>query len=515
MIRSRTRVSATIRPAPRLRCLAAVAWALLAAPACAATIEPAVLERVARDGTVEALLVLPDQSRPMLAPLAAAVDPRIRRHVLVDALRARADAQQADLRAWLRGQGVEHRAWWIANVVWVRTTPATLALLAARDDIAHIRANPRLAQALPQAARPARAGHAPAAIEYGVAQINAPAVWALGHTGQGVVVAVADTGIRWDHAALRPHYRGWNGSSASHAYNWHDAIHDAAGNSCGNDAGAPCDDYGHGTHVTGTVIGDDGGANQIGVAPGAQWIGCRNMAAGYGTPARYIECMQWTLAPTDANGQNPDPDRAPDVSSNSWGCLATEGCSSGEEIRAAVDNVEAGGILFVAAAGNDGPACNTIGDPPATYDSAFVVGASNAADAIAAFSSRGPVVGATHVHPDVVAPGAGVRSALRDATNSYGNKSGTSMAAPHVAGAAALLMSALPALRGHPQQVAQLLRDTAVWQGITDPYNSGCGGLTLADRPNHQAGWGRIDVWAALQAALADDTILQDGFDSP
>lgn len=107
----------------------------------------------------------------------------------------------------------------------------------------------------------------PTAVEPGVTYIKAPQVWATGFTGQGIVVAGADTGIRWDHNALKNHYRGWDGSTASHDYNWHDSIH-TGGGSCGANTLAPCDDNGHGTHTIGTAVGDDGGANQVGVAPG-------------------------------------------------------------------------------------------------------------------------------------------------------------------------------------------------------------------------------------------------------
>lgn len=496
-----------------LRRLTLAALALACAAAGAAEVESTLPAAAQRAGHIEVLLVLPDQARPVLVPLAATADYRARRRALVAALRDRARTQQVALVDWLGAHGIEHRTYWISNLVWARVTAAELDQLAMRDDVAHIRANPHLAQTLPMAAAAPQAVASPDAIEYGVARVNAPAVWALGYNGQGVVVAGADTGIRWNHAALKPHYRGWDGASASHAYNWHDAIHDASGNACGNDAAAPCDDDDHGTHTVGTAVGGDGGANRIGVAPGAQWIGCRNMAAGDGTPARYIECMQWMLAPTDANGVNPDPDLAPDVSTNSWGCIPEEGCTSGSERAAAVDNVVAGGILFVAAAGNDGSDCGSIFDPPAIYDAAFVVGATDSNDAVASFSSRGPVIGATRVRPDVAAPGVGTRSALAGSATAYGMMSGTSMATPHVAGAAALILSAQPALKGHPDQVAQLLRDTAVLQGVSDPWNGGCGGLTISDRPNHQAGWGRIDALAAVQAALALDLIFADGFD--
>lgn len=489
--------------------------ALCCAQAFAATVDPALVAQAGASGRVEALIVLPDQRTPNLAPLAADADYRVRRRALVVALRARADAQQAGVREWLESRGIEHRAYWISNLVWARLSSAELAELARRDDIARVATNPHLPQSLPVEAPVVQGTQAPDAVEYGVSKINAPAVWALGYTGQGVVVAGEDTGIRWDHAALKPHYRGWDGSVADHDYNWHDAIHDT-GSSCGADSQVPCDDNGHGTHTVGTMIGDDGGSKQIGVAPGAQWIGCRNMNGGDGTPARYIECMQWILAPTDLAGANPDPEKAPDIVSNSWGCVPEEGCTSGDEIRGAVDNVVAGGIFFVAAAANDGPACGSITNPPAIYDSAFVVGATDSNDAMADFSSRGPIAGVSRIRPDVSAPGVDTYSSMRNSATSYGFMSGTSMATPHVAGAAALLMSVDPALKGHPERIADLLRATAVMAGVTDPYNGGCGGLTMADRPNYQAGWGRIDALAATQAALAAvDTIFMDGFDGP
>src|SRR5690606_7611326 len=155
-------------------------------------------------------------------------------------------------------------------------------------------------------------------------------------------IAGQDTGIRWTHNAIKAKYRGWNGSSADHNHNWHDAIH-VTGSSCGADAMAPCDDNGHGSHTIGTMLGDDGGSNQVGVAPGARWIGCRNMNAGDGTPARYNECAQWFLAPTDLAGNDPQPDLAPDVVSNSWGCPVDEGCTAGTEVQEAIENLVDGG----------------------------------------------------------------------------------------------------------------------------------------------------------------------------
>ena len=151
------------------------------------------------------------------------------------------------------------------------------------------------------------------------------------------MVANQDTGMRWTHAALRTHYRGSGRTTALGRQHCHlrpqlqlarlrpCADHERgrrycvvpATNSCGYNIVAPCDDQGHGTHTTGTAVSDDAGAgigtgtNQIGVAPGAKWIGCRNMDAGNGRAATYTECFQFFLAPTDLAGQNPDPTKRP------------------------------------------------------------------------------------------------------------------------------------------------------------------------------------------------------------
>ena len=468
--------------------------------ATAADINPRVRADASANGDVDAIIVFADQSRPILP----AADYRVRRRMLVDALRSRAEHAQRAVHAWLDAHGIVHRDFWIANLIQARIPAAVLNELGARSDIARIEPNPSIPRHLPQPAFAAPS--ATDSIAWGVSKIDAPSVWAAGFSGQGVVIGGEDTGYQWDHPALKGHYRGWNGSSADHNYNWHDAIHDAVGNSCGNDAPAPCDDYGHGTHTAGTFAGDDGGSHQIGVAPGARWIGCRNMDQGNGTPARYIECMQWMLAPTDSNDNNANPDLAPDVISNSWSCPPAEGCTLGAEIESAVDALVASGIFYVAAAQNYGlQGCATIFDPPAIYDSSFVVGATDSSDAIADFSSRGPVSGSGLTRPDLSAPGVSVCSSVPP--NSYSCFNGTSMATPHVAGAAALLMSAFPALKGKPREVASILRETAVTQGIgnTPGVTQSCGGTPISVWPNYMAGYGRIDVGNAYRDIIFID----------
>jgi subtilisin family serine protease len=301
-------------------------------------------------------------------------------------------------------------------------------------------------------------------------------------------------------------YRGWDGDSADHDYHWHDAIH-SGGGVCGANSTVPCDDFGHGTHTMGTMVGDDGGNNQIGMAPGAKWIGCRNMDVGNGTPTTYSECFEWFIAPTDLAGQNPDPAMAPHVINNSWSCPPSEGCTSPGILQAVVENCRAAGIVVVVSAGNtsSGAPCSSIDDPAALYDAAFTVGATTNTDTIAPYSDRGPVTidGSNRMKPDISAPGTGVTSSVPG--GGYGSSTGTSMAGPHVAGLVALLISAKPELAGEVDQIEQIIRDTAF-----EPSFGGQCGVGAGVFPNNTFGAGRIDALAAVQLALADLPFVAD-----
>ncbi len=369
------------------------------------------------------------------------------------------------------------------------------------ESIARVEPDPAVALTVPLPSRPTTESiQAPAAVEWNIQKIGAPQAWAAGFRGESVVIGNQDTGFQWNHPALIRQYRGWNGTTADHNYNWWDAIRDnkivpQSVNPCGYQSSFPCDDHGHGTHTMGIAVGDDGQGNQVGVAPGARWIGCRNMDAGVGRPSTYLECFDFFLAPWDLQKNNRDTALAPDIINNSWSCPGSELCT-GQILLLAVENVRAAGIMVVVAAGNSGPGCGTISEEPGSFDSSTTVGSTDSTDKIASSSSRGLVVlpdGGYRMKPDLTAPGVGIRSSIRN--SGYGTMSGTSMATPHVAGAAAVLFSAYPILKGNVDRTETLLLQTAVRLTSTLDCHTSRG----SQFPNAVFGWGRLDLWTALQ----------------
>ncbi len=473
-------------------------------------IAPTLLKRLERGETVDCLVLFSAQ-----ADLDRADRFRSKaekgRYVLQQLQQTAATSQQR-IRQRLEARAVPFQSFFIINVMRVKGDLDALRYLAEQPEVAAIQPNPQVRLEAPAPVRPdPEAVTSRDGVEWGVARIQADAVWAMGYTGQEVVIGGQDTGYEWEHPTLKATYRGWNGVTADHNYNWHDAIHeisplhgdtinDPSLNPCGLDSPVPCDDHNHGTHTMGTMVGDDGAGNQIGVAPGASWIACRNMERGWGSPASYIECFEWFLAPTDLNDENPDPAKAPHVINNSWSCPEIEGCnpSNWATMEAVVNNLKAAGIVVVVSAGNNGSSCGTVDRPAAMFENSFAVGATGQNDTIANFSSRGPVTvdGSGILKPNVSAPGVSVRSAVRG--GGYANFSGTSMAGPHVAGLVALLISANPALAGQVELIEQIIEETA------KPMLSAqdCEGISGMGIPNAVYGYGRVDALAAVNRAL-------------
>jgi serine protease AprX len=489
-----------------------LAAVLLAANAATAPIDAEVLAQLGPKQSAPATFLVVLKNATDANAVRAGLVGEARLNRVFDALYA----QDQDLRRFASAHGIESaERFWLVNTLLVTGGSELLQKIASDPQVSAIKANTLLhfkppiiefgaEQAAPKAIRAATPGQV---------LIGATQLWALGIKGAGVVIAGEDTGYAWQHPALITSYRGWNGSVANHNYNWFDGIADnslGTGGSCGINSVQPCDDGSHGTHTMGTMVGDDAAAEQVGAAPEARWIGCRNMNQGDGRPATYLRCMQWMLAPTDLAGANPDTSKTPHVINNSWGCPPSETCTVPDVLQAGVANLRAAGILFVAAAGNSGSGgCGTVSDPPAIYPETFTVGNIRLDSTMNTGSSRGPVTvdGSNRRKPDVSGPGTSIRSSIPPA--SYASFSGTSMAAPHVAGAAALLMSAFPNLKRNPDAVEDLLERTAVPITLTLT----CGGIGTTTWPNNIAGFGRIDVHAAYQAQLAALEGFQNGFE--
>ena len=452
------------------------------------------------------LIILEEQAD--LSAAYAIADREARLQYVYETLVETAERTQAPLRTELDDLDVPYRPYYIINVIRVDGHRWLMSRFKGQPGVAQVILNPNVREYPYRIPFPYSGDTEPVdGVQSNLTAIHADEAWALGVTGDGIVVAGQDTGYDWTHPALKPHYRGWNGTVVNHDYNWHDAWDDIA---------IAFDDDSHGTHTMGTVLGDDGGQNRTGVAPGAQWIGCRNMRRGFGNPASYVECMEFFLAPYPHGGDpfsDGDVTLAPHAVNNSWGCPDIEGCFP-DTLEPAVGALRAAGIMMVVSAGNEGPACGTVTDPPANYDAVFSVGATENRGAIVGFSSRGPVDDL--IKPDVTAPGDWVRSSVPG--GGYGYAGGTSMAGPHVTGLVALLWSADPALIGDIDATEALICQTAAPKPVEDlctiedevpegpfaalTHNPVCACGDVTGVPNNVYGCGFIDAGAAVRVAL-------------
>ena len=462
-------------------------------------VDTEILEKTADGASTDFIILIADNTD---LSAAESLDKNGKAQYVYDALRQRADATQANVAAVLQDAGATFQAYFIVNMIYTAGNIDLIQNIAEMPEVEKIQVNP---VAMTERLQPSTAAGA-RTTTWGIQMINADDVWALGYTGQNVTVGGQDTGYEWEHPALKARYRGWDGTNADHDYNWHDSVHEQsplnedANNPCGFDVEFPCDDNNHGTHTMGTMVGSDGD-NEIGVAPDAKWMACRNMERGWGQLTTYVECFEWFLAPTKIDGSAPDPTKAPHVIANSWGCPDIEGCNPDNfaVMETAVDNLRAAGTFVVVSAGNSGnQGCSTVENPAAIFENSFSVGATNEADDIAGFSSRGPVTvdNSGRRKPDVSAPGVGVLSSIRG--GGYASFNGTSMAGPHVAGAVALIISANPALAGDVETLENILEQTAVGKTTEED----CGDIDGDAIPNNTYGYGRIDVLAAVNAAL-------------
>ncbi|GAB3450556.1 S8 family serine peptidase [Actinophytocola sediminis] len=405
---------------------------------------------------------------------------------VVAALRETAEHSQAAVTEELRDRGGDVlNTFWIGNLVLVRSTGDVLTALTNSPSVSRAMAVEELT-----VPRPATADAADD-ITWGIDKIGADQVWDdLDVTGTGVRVAVLDTGVNARHPELATRLATDVPGDPYHPGGWMEW--DANGLPLRT---LPTDTNGHGTHVSGTVLGGAAGGTHIGVAPGATLMSGRVLPSGSGTTPQIIAGMQWALAPYDHAG---DPAGAPARVVNMSFSPASGGVI--DAMVTPIRNMVAAGVLPVAAAGNCGDGCH---GSPGDIPEALTVGATDVADDVAAFSS-GATVTRAEFHqppadwpaswtvPDVSAPGVDVYSASSNGFGGivYARNNGTSMAAPHVAGVAALMLAADPTLT--VERITETLRATS---SFDDRHGTA--------RPNTRYGHGRVDAAQAVaQVAL-------------
>ncbi len=433
-----------------------------------AFVHPQVWKDLAREGRATFIVYLREQPDVVALQRRLAGRSRLeRRLTTVRTLQQVADRTQRGLLRFLQKADVrthvfQVRRLWIVNALIVEGDAKALTLLRDHPDVGRILPNRehRLpADALRRPPTTPRGWHLWLTAAQRVHD-------ELGITGRGVVVANLDTGVEWTVPALRATYRGADGN---HNYNWFDFT--------GAFPEEPGDDHGHGTFTMALLAAAS--ETPVGVAPGARWIAVKVFDAnGRTTDAWLHQAFQWILAPTDLQGRNPDPTRAPDIVSNSWGTF-----NGGDEtFLPDVLAWRAAGIIPVFAAGNDGDKGEGTVNSPGAFAPVIAVGATDASDRVADFSSRGPAPSG-RLKPDVSAPGVDVLSLTNDGDLATG--SGTSFSTPIVAGVLALMREANPTLDF--AGLYHLLTRTAVDLG--DPG------------PDWLYGWGRVNAYAAVQAA--------------
>jgi subtilisin family serine protease len=410
------------------------------------------------------IVILKDQLNPTTISGRNRAD---RQRKVVQALRQKSNGVQVALRTLLKslrqqGQVVAYTPLWIFNAIAVTGTRAAIDQLASSPLVARIAED---AQVQAPARTTATISATP---EANLSAINIPALWGLGYYGQGIVVANMDTGVDATHPDLAAQWRGGTNS-------WFDPYGQHA---------TPADTNGHGTWTMGVIVGGSAGGTAIGVAPQAKWIAAKIFNdSGTATNSAIHQSFQWLLDP-DGDPATAD---APNVVNNSWALSNINGCDL--TFQPDLQSLVAAGITPVFAAGNYGSSSST-SVSPSNNPEALSVGAVNNSGLIYSGSSRGPTScgGAPRTFPDLVAPGVNIYST--DLYGGYYASSGTSLAAPHVSGVLALLLSAYPNLTVAQQRAALL--GTVVDLGAAGPDNS--------------YGSGRIDALAAFNSLGAPAT---------
>ncbi|MGM0836112.1 MAG: cell wall-binding repeat-containing protein [Bacillota bacterium] len=425
------------------------------------------------------------------------------RYAVVDALKSTAEITQNSLLQSLEKS--EHvkdvKSFYIMNVVYVKATKAVLEELKNHPEVASVRldskieidwpemSSSQMEENIQQAMDESVLQEGDSSIEWNINQVEAPRVWSeFGIDGSGVVVGTIDTGAHWSHEALKEKWRGYNPldpNNPNPVGNWFDAV---------SNQSMPYDlaSIPHGSHVLGTILGQDpAGNNKIGVAPGAKWIAARAFTEQGGQASWLLAAGQFMLAP------NGDPSLAPDIVNNSWG----GGAGLDEWYRPMVQAWRDAGILPVFSAGNAYP--NKV-SAPGNYPESYAVAATDSQNRRGSFSSVGAGPYPDDLKPDIAAPGVNIRSSVP--TGYEGGWNGTSMAAPHISGVAALLRSVDASLT--VDQLEGIINETGI--PLTDSQ--------YPTAPNHGYGNGLVNAYEAVASIASgiggiSGQVLKQGVD--
>ena len=435
-----------------------------------------------------------------------------RRTFVVNELKSFAEASQYELKSILnemeqQGLVSSIRSLWSANALYFEATKAALLYLSEQVDIETISLNAQH-QMIPEG-ETAREAADLRETTPNITQVNADQVWELGYTGQGVVIAVIDSGVNYNHLDLADHL--WNGGE-EFPHHGYDVV---------NDDNDPMDDKGHGTHCAGTVLGDGTAGSLTGMAPDATLMCVKSIKAdGFGGAVNIAGGMEWAV------------EHGCDAISMSLG-MVDAAVVDKELLRRTCEAVLDAGIIAMVCAGNEGnaflqmtyPVPNNVRVPascpppyldpdqmanPGPLSCVMAIGAVNYNDVAADFTSKGPVTwqdtqfgdyaynpGIGLIRPDVCAPGVSIKSLDYENTSGYTNMDGTSQATPCVAGIVALMLQKNPELT--PAQICQILEETSV---------------KLTPNKSNITGVGRVDALAAVNAVEAYDGIHEQSIEA-
>lgn len=457
-----------------------------------------VLNRCSNDEKIEVVVVMKAQyDRDVLNRRANTFAMRAeRRDFVVKEMKAYAKVSQESLVRLLNILGVDMHdsmSLFFANALCFSATKDVIMMISGRDDIKIIGLNKKC-HLIPEISSESKE------ITPNITQVHAEEVWAQGYTGAGVVVAVVDSGVNYNHEDLADHL--WDGGDAfpHHGY---DVV---------NDDDDPMDDKGHGTHCAGTVLGDGSAGSQTGIAPEAVLMCVKSIdAEGFGGSVNIAGGMEWAV------------EHGCDVISMSLG-MVNASITDKEVLRRTCVGINDAGVVAAVCAGNEGhiqivaPIPDNVRVPascpppyldpdqmvnPGALSCVIAVGAVDSSDNAAYFTSRGPVTwqdtefgdyayepGIGLIRPDVCAPGVAIKSLDYLTTNGYTNMDGTSQATPCVGGIIALMLQKNPNLM--PSDICRILEETS---------------LKLTPTKSNITGVGRVDALAAVNAVEPYDVV--------